>query len=56
MRAPRSVTVLTALALLGLGAAGCATQVRAHGQIDPAATVSDSPTATDKERATPARA
>jgi hypothetical protein len=42
MRAPRSVSLLTALALFGLGAAGCATQVRAHGVIDPAATISPS--------------
>ena len=48
MRAPRSLIVLTALVLLGPGSAGCATTVRAHGQVDPTATVSPtaSPTAT----------
>jgi hypothetical protein len=56
MRAPRSVTVLTALtalALLGLGSAGCATLVRAHGEIDPAATISASPTASETDSPTP---
>jgi len=50
MRAPRSVTGPTALvvllALVGLGAAGCATTVRAHGEIDPAATINTSTTPT----------
>ena len=49
MRAPRSVTVPAAvvavlLALGGFGAAGCATTVRAHGEIDPSVTVSTSAT------------
>lgn len=47
MRAPRSVTVLSMLTLLGLGSAGCATQVRAHGEVDPSATISASPTITE---------
>ena len=46
MRAPRSITVLTALALLGLACSGCATTVRAHGQVDPSATLSTSATPT----------
>ena len=45
MRAPRSVTVqkaLVVLSLAGLSTAGCATQVHAHGEVDPAATISTS--------------
>ena len=64
MRAPRSQTVLTVLAgalagLLALGSAGCATTVRAHGEIDPSATGSPSatptpsPTLTDSPTPTP---
>jgi hypothetical protein len=53
MRAPHSVTVLTALALLGLGSVGCATQVRAHGEIDPSATLSPTSTASETDSPTP---
>jgi hypothetical protein len=53
MRAPRSTTVLAALAagLLWLGTPGCATTVRAHGRLDPAATLS--PTGTPTPTPTP---
>jgi hypothetical protein len=45
--------MLTALTLLGLGSAGCATLVRAHGEIDPSATISLSPTAGGTDSPTP---
>ncbi len=53
MRAPRSVSVLTAVALLGFAGAGCARQVRAHGEIDPSATLSPSTSPSGSATPTP---